>query len=312
MRFLGGALPGATGTLWRRSERLNQSFGEGVASGLAAVPHGHLAPSAWVLPRKPGAMSAYVGTSLDFSASGNAAGGVNIDGTAPVVLTADATLIGKGLILGSTSAPSFSTSGILKGVGVLQGSASYAYLAAATGIGAGVLQGAASYSFDTSGIAYLVASAVGSASYSLTTSGLARAVLTAQGAASYAFASTGLLRGVGAFTGTASYSLTASGTIRAVGFLIGHITPFTELSPQSLAAAVWAALVVDNVDPGSMGERLNTAGFTPEQSDYLLALAKVHGLVPGVPLVVTATTREAGDLNQTISESGGTVTVERV
>jgi hypothetical protein len=47
------------------------------------------------------------------------------------------------------------------------------------------------------------------------------------------------------------------------------------------------------------------------QASRIEDLAKVHGLVTGVPLVVTETTRTAGDVSQTIEQAGATVTVER-
>lgn len=53
------------------------------------------------------------------------------------------------------------------------------------------------------------------------------------------------------------------------------------------------------------------AGLTPEQEALLQALAKIHGLVTGTPLVVTPTSRTAGDVAQTIDTSGTTVTVTR-
>jgi hypothetical protein len=43
----------------------------------------------------------------------------------------------------------------------------------------------------------------------------------------------------------------------------------------------------------------------------LLDLAKINGLVAGTSAVVTATSRTAGDVSQTISEAAGTVTVSR-
>ncbi len=43
----------------------------------------------------------------------------------------------------------------------------------------------------------------------------------------------------------------------------------------------------------------------------VLELAKINGLVPGVPSVVTQTSRIAGDVSQTISEADGAVTVSR-
>ena len=43
----------------------------------------------------------------------------------------------------------------------------------------------------------------------------------------------------------------------------------------------------------------------------LMDFAKINGLVPGVPAIVTDTSRTAGDVAQTIAESGGAVTVSR-
>lgn len=58
--------------------------------------------------------------------------------------------------------------------------------------------------------------------------------------------------------------LSGSGTLavtpRADGVLEADITPFTELSPQSLASAVWASTVSGNTTTGSMGELLLDAG----------------------------------------------------
>lgn len=49
-------------------------------------------------------------------------------------------------------------------------------------------------------------------------------------------------------------------TLTATGELDADITPFTDLSPQSLAAAVWSAIAADNNDSLTMGEKLNGAG----------------------------------------------------
>jgi hypothetical protein len=50
-----------------------------------------------------------------------------------------------------------------------------------------------------------------------------------------------------------------SATIRATGNLSGDITPFTELSPQNLAAAVWETIAADFNETGTMGNKLNLA-----------------------------------------------------
>lgn len=51
------------------------------------------------------------------------------------------------------------------------------------------------------------------------------------------------------------------------------------------------------------------AGLKPEEYQLLLRLAKIHGLVDGIPAVVTPTSRTAGDVVQTITEVGDQVTV---
>jgi hypothetical protein len=53
-------------------------------------------------------------------------------------------------------------------------------------------------------------------------------------------------------------------------------------------------------------------GLTPTQAAQLEAIALLHGLISGNPLIVTATSRVAGSVSQTVTESGGVVTVSRL
>lgn len=53
------------------------------------------------------------------------------------------------------------------------------------------------------------------------------------------------------------------------------------------------------------------SGLSAGQATMLEELHKIHGLLLGTPLVVTATSREAGAVTQTIDDTAGTVTVER-
>lgn len=52
-------------------------------------------------------------------------------------------------------------------------------------------------------------------------------------------------------------------------------------------------------------------GLTTEQATQLAELHKIHGLLSGVPLQVSAAARVAGDVTQNIVEALGTVTVQR-
>jgi hypothetical protein len=181
---------------------MNQSVGRGIPSKLAGIPSGHLAPSSWVLPYKPGAMSSFTNLVVTVTPGTlNLAAGVNISGDAAVTITvnpADGQLIVSAV-------------------------------------------GNASITFDLAANLAGALSAAGSTSFSFTVNNVTLgAIVDAVGAALVQFSN--------------------SATVRATGNLSGDITPFTELSPQNLAAAVWQALASAYNTPGSMGELLNSAG----------------------------------------------------
>lgn len=102
----------------------------------------------------------------------------------------------------------------------------------------------------------------------------AAAAITATGALSgsinAALLASANLSGSGSFTasigalGGVTAALAGTGTLTAASYATGtleaDILPYTELSPQSLAAAVWDALATTYNATGSMGEKLNGAG----------------------------------------------------
>lgn len=69
--------------------------------------------------------------------------------------------------------------------------------------------------------------------------------------------SMGLLTGM---TTAISGSSIVTASIVGLASLSCDITSQTELSPDNLASAVWAAIAVSNNDVGTMGEKLNDAG----------------------------------------------------
>ena len=58
---------------------------------------------------------------------------------------------------------------------------------------------------------------------------------------------------------TINGSGSVSGTFTGIANMEADITPFTELSPQNLASAVWEALAADFNNSGTMGEKMNSA-----------------------------------------------------
>lgn len=61
-------------------------------------------------------------------------------------------------------------------------------------------------------------------------------------------------------SGAAAISVTGAANLKGRLSMSGESKPFTELSPQSLAAAVWSAVAASSDAAGSMGEKLNDAG----------------------------------------------------
>ena len=107
----------------------------------------------------------------------------------------------------------------------------------------------------------LVVSAEGSADFAISGTALISGAQFAEGNAAISITlSDALLGALADAVAEGSISLSSAGTIRATGALAGDITPFTELSPQSLASAVWGSLASANNTAGSMGEKLNDAG----------------------------------------------------
>lgn len=105
----------------------------------------------------------------------------------------------------------------------------------------------------------LVVSSSGLCNISLTLNGNAVGALYANGSSGINLLATGTLGAVAFSTGNGTITLTASANIKALGQMTGEMTPFTELSPQGLAQAVWDSLASEYNTLGTMGAKLNTA-----------------------------------------------------
>lgn len=116
-------------------------------------------------------------------------------------------------------------------------------------------------------------------------------------------------------TAAAALSVEMSAEPTGIGHMAATISSYTELSVEGLRDAIWNSVAASYSSPGTMGELLNAAGSGGLASEFqtiLRELYRLAGLDPTKPLVVTTTTRTAGDIEQAISEASGTVTVTRV
>lgn len=107
----------------------------------------------------------------------------------------------------------------------------------------------------------LIVNGSGAISVAVTNSGNLRGALYASGTSAVtvtnANATLGALAGL---FGATTITVTPSATPQAKGWMIGAITPYTELSPESLATAVWSKSAAEANAVGTMGEKLNDAG----------------------------------------------------
>lgn len=93
-----------------------------------------------------------------------------------------------------------------------------------------------------------------------------------------------------------------------------NVVTGTALTQEQTATAVWQAAsrtLTASLDPTAEIIATQVRAALAAELSRILELAAIHGLVAGQPLTVTPTARTAAGISQTISESGGTVTVSR-
>lgn len=106
----------------------------------------------------------------------------------------------------------------------------------------------------------LVVSMVASALGEATTNANLNAALGLSGSAAGVSTDNAIITALAWAIGQSDGEATATLVSYATGRLQGSITPFTELSPEGLAAAVWNSLLVNYPDSGTAGNALANAG----------------------------------------------------
>lgn len=306
------------------------------------IPSGYRHPAAWLLPQKAGTLASRFEIAGEGAVSAaNLAGGLNGEATlagssdlsadATMLIIAAATIAGLGGIsasmfgtldalatLAGSSALSVDLAGAIDAVATLAGTSALSADIAGAIQASATLAGTGAISADIAGAVLAVATLAGSCNVSADIIGawFMGSTLTGSGNVNVA-ALTGIAEAVATIVGVGSVS---TADLRGVGSISATLTVSTqeELSPANLAAAVWNALVVNYQTAGTMGAAMATAGaggLSPTQATMLLELYQLAGLDPTKPLVVTETSRkvpeDGSDIEQTIDEDAGTVTVTR-
>lgn len=356
MRVLYGA---GTHTLcraeWAKPGAMRNRFTALDAEPKSGIPDGYRHPGAWLQPQTAGGLSArfeIAGTgsvsaanlagglygTAEMAGSGSVTAAATALGIASAALAGSgeftaaasgqlalaASLLGTGDLSGALNAV-LNAEALLAGTGTLTGDIAGVLQAAATLAGVGALSG------DITGAINASATLVGSSDMSADIVGAWFMAAELAGSGNVTAAMTAIGHIVSELTGSGTVS---AATPTAPGSMSASISVATSdpLSPDSLAAAVWNALVAQYQAAGSFGEAIanGSAGLTQQQirdamalatsdppasgsvDQLLLALYRLAGLDPTRPLVVTATSRDAGaEISQTINEAAGTVTVTR-
>jgi len=102
------------------------------------------------------------------------------------------------------------------------------------------------------------------------------------------------------------------GNYAIVGNLNGTIEPVAGVYVERKTSAAFVTTAVGGSGPTADSIADAVRAELATELSRLMDLARIHGLQPGTPLVVTPTSRQAGVVEQTVTKVGETVTVERV
>lgn len=223
-RFLSGTAVSGDRNSFSKHGMIRNSYQ--ALSPVAAIPYGANAPVSWVLPKTAGGMSSCNEAVIAVTSTANGVMGLPATGsTTFTVYFADAAgqLISSGT--GSSTFAVITNNPLLTASLNGSGDATFTILTNVPILGAEASLEAGT-SFSVSSIASILP---------LNDASPLRDAL-------------------------ASFSFSGTLTPYAIGHMIGSALPYTELSPQSLAAAVWDELLSKHVAPGSVGEALFGAG----------------------------------------------------
>lgn len=131
--------------------------------------------------------------------------------------------------------------------------------AAGNVLAGGPVEGSAVAAFTQAGSLALQVTLAGDGTITVSQSGEMALTIALAGNGTASITGTGGLSMIVPFDGAAAFALTGAANLKGNLALAGNITPFTELSPQSLADAVWSALSAGYVTTGTMGAKLNSA-----------------------------------------------------
>ena len=183
LRHLGGGALSGLRVNFTGSERYNYNIGEGITNSQAGLPYGHLAPSAWILPHKAGALSSYKEARISFSpAPLNVAEGVNVTGATSFSFTVNGNASSVASLIGTTEVV-FAGSGSLSAPFNMTGTSNFVFTPSASLSGQASIFGSTTFAFSGALTTYAVANLIATPiSTALTPESISSAVWSASAA----------------------------------------------------------------------------------------------------------------------------------
>lgn len=119
--------------------------------------------------------------------------------------------------------------------------------------------GATTITIDASASGGLIVGATGAATISIDGSAVIVGSITGAGTATITLDAQAVIGAIASLTGTATLTIDGHSSIMGLGYITGSTLETGELTPASIAAAVWNALLANHHADGSAGKALSTA-----------------------------------------------------
>lgn len=166
--------------------------------------------------------------------------------------------------------------------------------------------GVANFSINAFAFGGLISGGVANASFSINAAGSVAGLVSGQASSLIAVLASAQA-GASAFcVANSTLSVSAYCQPYGLGLMRASTVDSSVLTPAGIAAAVWAYFNRTLTSGGG-----GSGGLTLDQEKMLRELFEIHGLDPAKPLSVSAASRTAGAINQTLTDSAGTTTVQR-
>jgi hypothetical protein len=227
-------------------------------SKYAAQPRGYYPPYCWIMPRAVRDMASRKMTFISIGASANGCKGLGFPATANISISSlasgalvrwgisNATIVLSGTgdilaIMGIAGNASFEISSSLARGAIGWISASGNVTLDATGDGALAIVGVGTTTFSITGSAYgtLVATTVGTANFSVTADGVIVGAINAEGLGTITVVAEAAMSAKGHMSSDAIIELAGTMISYGIGYMQGTTEDLTEMTPATIASAVW-------------------------------------------------------------------------